>query len=264
MAKPSILHRRAKSDPISQLFAAMKARRRNLLGIYEFYIEEGKPEPSVQELITATGIYGFTQTETGIKHEDGYAAGQGNFGGMTVPLWNKYKELKTIIFIRHLKGVHPSAVERAVKLTMVHEVQHADDYDAGVIKVGQIDIIDSEYAAHQAALKMARANEDRGDSPMFDMSYLSDPDIQWGQANHREHITVKEMVESAYQGFLGGMKSCWSRLFGLLQDRCPAQKPTRLRTEILYKSFSSVSDPPERMNQSRVLPNPSGSEWPRD
>jgi hypothetical protein len=109
----------------------------------------------------AAGINGYIHAETGLTPEDAYKPGQGTLGGMTVPVQNKYGEIKTIIFIRYNKSAPPSGVDMVNKMTMAHELQHSDDYDSGAIKVGQADVLKSEYDAHQAALKMGFANADR-------------------------------------------------------------------------------------------------------
>jgi hypothetical protein len=118
---------------------------------------------------------------------------------------------------------------------------------------------------HQALHKVLVPISRRTGSPSVDMSLFADIDSSWNQANFREVKPVHEIVEMAYQGFLSGMKSCWSQLYDLLikkHDRF-ADKPNLLRTEILYGPFTSVSDPPEKTKKQLPSPAPSGSTYQR-
>jgi hypothetical protein len=97
----------------------------------------------------------------GCQEYGSYSRNEGNFGAMAATVVNKAGDVKTVIFLRHFHAILPQQRDMINRVTTAHELQHADDFEFGHLKKGQIDLVEAEYRAHKGALKWAVENAEQ-------------------------------------------------------------------------------------------------------
>jgi hypothetical protein len=149
--RPKIV-RRGRSDPLAKLFAEVKRDHPSLIGVFEFEYDAAQPEPSAAQLIRAAGINGYTELDIGVPKEDGYRQNFATIGGFVAPVRTKgAADIRTVIFLRYVKGALKELMDTVNTAILFHELQHVDDLETGSLKKddGAIDMVQAEYDAHE-------------------------------------------------------------------------------------------------------------------